>query len=66
MEWARGFFRDTAQYATGGVYVNFLTDDESDRVKAAYGPNYQRLAEIKKKYDPQNLFRINQNIRPIQ
>ena len=64
MEWARGFFRDTATHATGGVYVNFLTDDESDRVKAAYGPNYQRLAEIKKKYDPQNLFRINQNIRP--
>jgi len=64
MEWARGFFRDTAPYATGGVYVNFLTDDESDRVQAAYGPNYQRLAEIKKKYDPQNLFRINQNICP--
>ena len=64
MEWARGFFRDTAPYATGGVYVNFLTDDESDRVKAAYGPNYQKLEEIKKKYDPKNLFRINQNIRP--
>ena len=64
MEWARGFFRDTAPHATGGVYVNFLTDDESDRVKAAYGPNYHRLTEIKKKYDPQNLFRINQNIRP--
>src|SRR5512134_1447156 len=63
-EWARGFFRDTAPHATGGVYVNFLTDDESDRVKAAYGSNYHRLAEIKKKYDPQNLFRINQNIRP--
>ena len=64
MEWARGFFRDTAPYATGGVYVNFLTDDESDRIKAAYGPNYHRLEEIKKKYDPQNLFRTNQNIRP--
>ena len=64
VEWARGFFRDTAQYATGGVYVNFLTDDESDRVNAAYGPNYGRLAEIKKKYDPRNLFRTNQNIRP--
>ncbi len=64
VEWARGFFRDMAQYATGGVYVNFLTDDESDRVNAAYGPNYGRLAEIKKKYDPQNLFRTNQNIRP--
>jgi len=66
MEWARGFFRDTAPHATGGVYVNFLTDDESDRVKAAYGPNYNRLAAIKKKYDPQNLFRTNQNIRPDQ
>jgi FAD/FMN-containing dehydrogenase len=65
MEWARGFFRDTAPYATGGVYVNFLTEDESDRVKAAYGPNYHKLAEIKKKYDPQNLFRVNQNIRPV-
>ena len=64
VEWARGFFRDTAPHATGGVYVNFLTEDESDRVKAAYGPNYQRLAEIKKKYDPQNLFRVNQNIGP--
>jgi Berberine and berberine like. len=50
--------------ARHGRGVNFLTDDESDRIKAAYGPNYQRLAEIKKKYDPQNLFRINQNIRP--
>ncbi len=65
MEWARGFFRDTTPYATGGVYVNFLTEDESDRVKAAYGPNYHKLSEIKKKYDPQNLFRVNQNIRPV-
>jgi FAD/FMN-containing dehydrogenase len=64
MDWARGFFRDTAPHATGGVYVNFLTDDETDRVKEAYGPNYRKLAEIKKKYDPQNLFRVNQNIRP--
>ena len=66
MEWARGFFRDAAPYATGGVYVNFLTDDESDRVKEAYGPNFRRLAEIKKKYDPENLFRSNQNIRPTR
>ena len=66
MEWARGFFRDTAPHATGGVYVNFLTEDESDRIKAAYGPNYRRLEETKKKYDPKNLFRSNQNIRPAQ
>jgi FAD/FMN-containing dehydrogenase len=63
IEWARGFFRDAAPFATGGVYVNFLTDDEPDRIKAAYGLNYDRLATIKKKYDPDNLFRMNQNIR---
>ncbi|MEO6568487.1 MAG: FAD-binding oxidoreductase [Opitutaceae bacterium] len=64
IEWARGFFRDAAPFATGGVYVNFLTDDEPDRIKAAYGPGYDRLVAAKQKYDPQNLFRMNQNIRP--
>jgi FAD/FMN-containing dehydrogenase len=64
IEWARGFFREAAPFATGGVYVNFITDDESDRIKAAYGAGYDRLAEVKQKYDPQNLFRVNQNIRP--
>ena len=64
VDWARAFFRETTPYATGGVYVNFLTDDESDRVKAAYGPGYDRLVAVKKKYDPKNLFRMNQNIRP--
>ncbi len=66
IDWARGFFREATPYATGGVYVNFLTDDESERIKAAYGPGYDRLASIKKKYDPENLFRMNQNIRPGQ
>jgi FAD/FMN-containing dehydrogenase len=46
------------------VYVNFLTQDESDRTADAYGANYQRLAQIKMKYDPDNLFRNNQNIHP--
>jgi FAD/FMN-containing dehydrogenase len=63
-DWARGFFREAAPYATGGVYVNFLTDDEADRIKAAYGPGYDRLAAVKRKYDPDNLFRMNQNIPP--
>ena len=63
-DWARGFFRDAAPYATGGVYVNFLTDDEPERIKAAYGPGYERLVAAKNKYDPDNLFRMNQNIRP--
>jgi FAD/FMN-containing dehydrogenase len=54
-----------APHATGGVYVNFMPGDESQRVpKGAYGPNYARLAKIKAVYDPANLFRHNQNIRP--
>ena len=63
IKWARDFFKASAPFASSGVYVNFLTEDEGDRVKAAYGPNYDRLAEIKKRYDPQNLFRVNMNIR---
>jgi hypothetical protein len=64
MDWARTLYRETAPYATGGVYVNFLTDDESERIKAAYGTNFEKLVAIKKKYDPNNLFRMNQNINP--
>jgi FAD/FMN-containing dehydrogenase len=62
--WARDFFKASAPYASGGVYVNFLTADEGDRVRAAYGPNYERLAQAKRTYDPDNLFCINQNIQP--
>jgi FAD/FMN-containing dehydrogenase len=62
--WAREFFAESAPYATGGVYVNFLTADETDRTEAAYGPNFKRLVEVKTKYDPNNLFRLNQNINP--
>jgi FAD/FMN-containing dehydrogenase len=63
--WARDFFNASAPFASGGVYVNFLTADEGDRVRSAYGPNYDRLARVKSKYDPDNLFRMNQNIRPV-
>jgi len=63
--WARGLFDALAPYATGGVYVNFMPEDETQRVAAgAYGPNYARLAELKAKYDSANLFCLNQNIRP--
>lgn len=62
--WAREFFKAAAPYAAGSVYINFLTEDEGDRIAEAYGGNYARLAQIKAKYDPQNLFRANQNIRP--
>ncbi len=62
--WAREFFEKSAPEATGGVYVNFLTEDEGDRVRAAFGINYDRLTAIKRAYDPNNLFRMNQNIKP--
>ncbi|NYT61855.1 FAD-binding oxidoreductase [Alcaligenaceae bacterium] len=62
--WARDFFNASAPFASGGVYVNFLTADEGDRVRSAYGSNYQRLAQVKQKYDPNNLFHVNQNILP--
>lgn len=62
--WARAFFAASAPFASGGVYVNFLTSDEADRVRTAYGPNYDRLSKIKHKYDPDNLFHMNQNIMP--
>jgi FAD/FMN-containing dehydrogenase len=64
--WARDFFEAAKPYATGGVYVNFLTQDESERIAAAYGPNYDRLVQLKNRYDPQNLFRLNQNIQPTE
>jgi FAD/FMN-containing dehydrogenase len=63
--WARDLFRATAPFATGAVYVNFLTEEEGDRVRAAYGRNYDRLVKVKNRYDPRNLFRVNQNIRPM-
>jgi FAD/FMN-containing dehydrogenase len=62
--WARAFFEASAPYASSGADVNFMTEEESDRVVAAYGANYDRLAKIKKQYDPENLFHLNQNIRP--
>jgi FAD/FMN-containing dehydrogenase len=64
--WARQLFDATAPFAAGSVYVNFMPDDEKGRVEKAYGKNYRRLAEIKHRYDPDNLFRMNQNIRPSE
>jgi len=62
--WARDFFARSQPFASSGAYVNFLTGDETDRIAFAYGASYERLVAIKKQYDPENLFRINQNISP--
>lgn len=61
--WARDFYEATKPFATGGVYVNFISEGE-DRVQGAYGSNYERLAQVKTTYDPGNFFRVNQNIAP--
>lgn len=62
--WAREFFAKSQPFASGGAYINFLTQDETERTAFAYGASYNRLVELKKKYDPTNFFRINQNINP--
>ena len=64
ISWCRSFFHESAKLATGGVYINFLTEEETDRIRSAYGPNFDRLVDVKSKYDPNNLFRSNQNIVP--
>lgn len=63
--WAREFFVKSQPFASGGAYVNFMAQDEAGRVAFAYGPAYERLVELKKKYDPTNFFRMNQNIKPM-
>jgi hypothetical protein len=64
-QWGRTYWEAVNPYTTGGGYVNFMMGDEGDaRIKATYGSNFDRLTEIKRKYDPKNLFRVNQNIRP--
>jgi FAD/FMN-containing dehydrogenase len=65
IEWARSAWNDIRGLSTGGVYVNFLAEDEGvERIHAAYGKNYDRLVEVKTKWDPGNLFRVNKNILP--
>jgi FAD/FMN-containing dehydrogenase len=62
--WARTFHEAMAPYSTDGVYPNYLDSDEDERVRAAYGDNYDRLVEIKREWDPGNVFRVNQNVEP--
>jgi FAD/FMN-containing dehydrogenase len=64
-KWARDYWAAVHPYDLSGAYPNFMMDDEGDaRLKATYGNNYPRLAALKKKYDPGNLFRVNHNIQP--
>jgi FAD/FMN-containing dehydrogenase len=63
-EWTKTYWDALHPYSAGGAYVNFMMDEGEERIKATYRDNYTRLASIKKKYDPTNLFRVNQNIKP--
>jgi len=63
-QWTKQYWEALHPYSSGGAYVNFLGDEGENRVRAAYGKNYERLVRIKNKYDPENLFRMNQNIKP--
>jgi FAD/FMN-containing dehydrogenase len=64
MQWAKDYWLALHPFSSGGAYINMMMDEGEDNVKAAYRENYARLAEVKRKYDPANLFRVNQNIRP--
>jgi len=62
--WTKKYWEALHPYSAGGAYVNFMMDEGEERIKATYGDNYGRLVTIKNKYDPNNLFRVNQNIKP--
>jgi FAD/FMN-containing dehydrogenase len=62
--WVRGFYEATSPHSEEGGYINFMAGDDQDRIRVNYRDNYDRLADVKRKYDPDNLFHLNQNIRP--
>lgn len=64
--WAKDYWTALHPHSAGGAYVNFMMDEGEDRIRATYGKNYDRLAKVKKRYDPANLFRVNQNIKPAK
>ena len=64
--WCKDYWEALHPYSAGGAYLNFMMDEGQERVQASYRDNYKRLAGIKKKYDPKNFFRVNQNIRPAE
>jgi FAD/FMN-containing dehydrogenase len=63
-QWAKDYWQELHPHSAGGAYVNFMMEEGKDRIQATYRGNYQRLAAIKQTYDPQNLFHVNQNIKP--
>jgi FAD/FMN-containing dehydrogenase len=67
IDWVRATYDAVAPHSEAAPYINFMGDETSDRIRAAYrGDTYARLVAVKRQYDPENLFRLNQNIRPDQ
>ena len=64
VDWARAYYDDLHPFGAGGAYLNFMMEEGEDRIRATYRGNYERLAAVKAKYDPENFFNVNQNIRP--
>ena len=65
VNWTRNYWEALHPHSAGGAYVNFMMEEGEDRIKATYSDNYERLAAIKAKYDGNNLFHINQNIKAV-
>jgi hypothetical protein len=63
-DWTHEYWEAVHPHTAGGSYINFMMDEGTDRVRASYGGNYERLQEVKARYDPDNFFRVNQNIEP--
>jgi FAD/FMN-containing dehydrogenase len=63
-DWTISYWEALHPYSAGGAYVNFMMDEGQERVRATYRDNYERLVAIKNRYDPTNLFHVNQNVRP--
>ena len=64
IEWVRGYYDAIAPYSQEGGYINFMSADDQDKIRASYRQNYDRLVEVKRAWDPGNVFRVNQNIAP--
>ena len=62
--WCKDYYHAMSPFSIGGSYVNFMMEEGQDRIKSSYGNNYDRLVEVKRKYDPNNFFHVNQNIKP--
>jgi FAD/FMN-containing dehydrogenase len=65
-QWARGYWEALHPHSAGAAYINFMMEEGQDRIRATYGPNYERLQQVKAKYDPGNVFHVNQNVTPAK